>query len=79
MARWTIASHRKFADFREHCLTHGVVNPPNKSAPNHRHSRASMPLSAVEGENPEPNNLNLLLLRGNQRTGRFQLAAAVPA
>jgi hypothetical protein len=45
----TIASHRKFADFRELGFTQGVVNPVNKSALNSSSFPRKDPLSAVEG------------------------------
>ena len=51
MERWTIASHRKFADFRELGLGDDVVQVRAQFIVI---SAQPCPSNAVEGENPEP-------------------------
>jgi hypothetical protein len=65
----TIASYRKFADFRELGSGQGVVNPVNKSALN----SLSFPRKHVSERYSSQNDI-----QGEQTADRFRLAAAVP-
>jgi hypothetical protein len=68
----TIASYRKFADFRELGLGQGVVNPVNESALD----SLSFPRKHVSERYSSATTQNDI--QGEQIADRFRLAAAVP-